>query len=55
MNYVGKLFQVGVRFSTGNAKETALSEVSPENVKAILEIVQFFWIENKHCKIAKLL
>ena len=42
----GLLFQVGVLFSTGNARGTALNEVYPKNIKANSDIVQSLLIEN---------
>jgi hypothetical protein len=39
-------FQAGVQFSTGKARETALSEVYPENVKAFPDVVGYLLIEN---------
>ena len=38
------------QFYTENAKGTALSEVYPENVKAIIEIVQKMLIGNNKCR-----
>ena len=43
-----KLFQAGVQFSTGKARDSALSEVYPENVKAFPDIVDWKYQINQN-------